>query len=218
MYKITLLFLALAYSLVARENPFFPLNAELDIPLTTNQTQSIPELKRAALTLPSTARQIESVTVKYKNLDGSTDVKSIELQNSIDWHIPIFISQNYNLSSVKESEKKTQAVVKPKKKIQFTKFTSLKFISFYTNKKVMKIKTKDKMIRSFLLTKPHRIVCDFKRETDLRSFEKIASKKSIFKQINIGTHSGYYRVVIELDGLYKFSIDKSTDGYIISLT
>jgi len=218
MYKLTFLLFALTYSLIARENPFFPLNSDLDIPLTTNQTQSVPKLKRAALSLPSTARQIESVTVKYKNLDGSIDTKSIELQNCIDWHIPIFISQNYNLSSEKESKKKTQPVVKLKKKTKFTKFTSLKFISFYTNEKVMKIKTKDEMIRSFLLTKPHRIVCDFKRATDIRSFEKISSKKRIFKKINIGTHSGYYRVVIELDGFYKYSIKKSTDGYIISLT
>lgn len=208
MYKLTFLLFVLVSSLIARENPFFPLSSELDIPLTTNQTQHIPALKRAALSLPSTARQIESVTIKYKNLDGSTDRKSIELQNSIDWHIPIFISQNYNLSVEKVSEKKTK----------FTKFTSLKFITFYTNDKVMKIKTKDKMIRSFLLTKPHRIVCDFKRETDLRSFQRTAPKKNIFKKINIGTHRGYYRVVIELDGLYKYSINKSTDGYIIQLT
>jgi len=77
MYKLTFLLFVLVYSLVARENPFFPLSSELDIPLTTNQTQHIPALKRAALSLPSTARQIESVTVKYKNLDGSTDTKSI---------------------------------------------------------------------------------------------------------------------------------------------
>lgn len=209
MYKITLFLLfALVYPLLARENPFFPIDSQLDVPLSADQTLKAPRLTRAALTLPSTAREIESISVKYKNLDGSIATKTIQLQNSIDWHIPIFISQNYNLASESEPLKK---------RAKFKKFASLKFISFYTNKKVMKIQTHDMLIRSFVVPKPQRIVCDFKRDVDMRSFEKKASKESIFKKINIGAHSGYYRVVIELDGIYKYSIDKAKGGYIINL-
>ena len=213
MLKIYLLLLSI--SLLARENPFFPLNSELDIPLTTNKIMKAPMLKRATLTLPSTARELQSVTVKYKNLDGSIDEKKIDIDNSIDWHLPIFVSQNYSLEAELQANKSQG---NNKKKIKkFKKLASLKFISFYVNAQSMKIQTKDKMLRSFFLVKPHRIVCDFKRETDLRSFEKKSPKNNIFKKINIGTHSGYYRVVIELDGHYKHLIKKTMSGYIITL-
>ncbi len=210
MIKICLLLLSL--SLFARENPFFPINSELDIPLTNEQLKKAPMLKRATLTLPSTAREIESVTVTYKNLDGTIAKKSVELQNSVDWHLPIFISQNYNLSDKVQTQPQ-----KPKKVVKFKKFASLGFITFYTHDKTMKIKTKDKLLRSFLLVRPHRIVCDFQRETDLRSFVKTGDGSSVFKKITVGTHSGYYRAVIELDGSYAYSVKKESDGYSIVL-
>jgi hypothetical protein len=209
--------LLFSLALFARENPFFPINSELDIPLTTAQEKKAPPLQRAALSLPSTAREIERVTVKYKNLDGSISERSIELQNSVDWHLPIFISQNYELAQdTKSQQSKMKNSTKTAIK-QFKKFTSLPFVGFYTRAKEMKIVTKDKLLRSFLLVRPHRIVCDFQRETDLRSFEKKAAVPSIFKKISIGTHKGYYRVVIELDGHYKYRIKKTSKGYMLTL-
>ena len=203
MIKLCLLLFSL--TLFARENPFFPINSALDIPLTTEQMQKPPMLKRATLTLPSSAREIESVVVRYKNMDGSISEKSVTLQNSVDWHLPIFISQNYNLNGSSQ------------RKMKYIKFVALPFISFSTKDKEMQIDTKDRLLRSFLLVKPHRIVCDFKRDIDLRSFVKKAKQTNVFKKINIGTHRGYYRVVIELDGFYKYSIKKTNKGYLISL-
>jgi len=214
MIKLCLLLLGI--SLFARENPFFPTGSELDIPLNIAQNQKTPALKRATLSLPSTAREIQSIIVKYKNLDGSISTKELELHNSIDWHLPIFISQNYELSQDLKQEQKTFKVQK-KKIIKFKKFTSLSFISFYTKGKTLKIVTKDKLLRSFLIVRPHRIVCDFKRNIDLKSFKKPANKKNIFKKITIGTHKGYYRVVIELDGYYKFNIKHTKNRYFINL-
>jgi len=211
MIKICLLLLSL--SLFARENPFFPIDSSLDIPLSDRQLQKAPMLKRAALTLPSTAREIESVTVKYKNLDGSFATKTIELQNSVDWHLPIFISQNYNASC----SKPTTVVQKPKKAVKFKKFAAFHFITFYTKNRVMKIETKDKLLHSFLLVRPHRIVCDFKRVTDFGRYVIKAKSANVFKKITLGTHSGYYRAVLELDGAYRYTIKKDADGYLISL-
>jgi hypothetical protein len=177
--------------------------------MTSNQTQQIPPLKRATMTLPSTARTIESVTVAYKNLDGSIATKKIELHNSIDWHLPLFISQNYGSSP--EIPKKSAA------KEKYTKIASLAFIQFYADAKKLKIITKDKMLRSFLLVKPHRIVCDFKRETDMRSYVKNIKKPSLFKKIRVGAHKGYYRVVIELDGYYQYEAEQIKKGYLFML-
>lgn len=221
MVKFIILILFLLTSLVARENPFFPSVGEKDIPLSSNQDVQLTPLKRATLTLPSTARVIEGVTINYKSMDGSRHQESIELDNSIDWHLPIFISQNYGSSEQKITPKKKieKKVTKSakKKKSSYKKIASIKLISFYTQDKKLKLITKDKMIRNFLLVKPHRIVCDFKRDTNIKSYIKETSKKSVFTKIRIGNHSGYYRVVIELDGHYRYKTTNTKDGYIFEL-
>ena len=211
---VIFLFLLFLGNLQARENPFFPTESGQDVSLTSNQISPIPPLKRASITLPSTARVIEEVVVKYKTLDGAEHTKSIELQNSVDWHLPIFISQNYAIEATKpvKVKKKTS-----RKKRFFRTILSLKFIKFYETKDQLKIITKDTMLRNFLLVEPHRIVCDFKRDTDLRSFIKKAPKGSQFTKIRLGTHKGYYRAVIELDGYYAYKLSKIKNGYLISL-
>jgi len=210
MLKFFLLFTLFLTSLLnARENPFFPVDSAQDIPVTTNQIQNIPPLKRVSIEFPSTARVLESVTIKYKNLDGSIATKTTEIKNSIDWHLPLFVSQNY----CEQERKKTKTSVKK----SYKEILKLPFIRFEAVGKKLHVVTKDKLLRHFLLVKPHRIVCDFKRDTDIRSYVKDAPKKSLFKRIRIGTHKGYYRVVIELDGYYAYSMKKMEDGYIFTL-
>jgi hypothetical protein len=172
-------------------------------------------LKRATLTLPSTARTIQSVTVAYKNLDGSIVQKKVMIKNRVDWHLPIFISQNYNIANVGMNSDAQKS--KTRRKIGYKKIASLDFITFFGDKKRVKILTKDKLLRNFLLVKPQRIVCDFKRDTDIGSFIKKAYKGSLFTKIKVGTHKGYYRVVIELDGYYAYKLSHIPGGYMITL-
>jgi hypothetical protein len=217
MLKFFLLFTLLLTSLLdARENPFFPVDSAQDIPVTSNQIQNIPPLKRVSIELPSTARVLESVTIKYKNLDGSIATKTTELEHSVDWHLPLFVSQNY---CTQETKVPTKSSVKTKKSIakRYTEILKLPFIRFDVLGKKLRVVTQDKLLRHFLLVKPHRIVCDFKRDTDIRSYVKDAPKGSLFKRIRIGTHKGYYRVVIELDGYYTYSMKKIAKGYLFTL-
>ena len=206
--------LFLLITLDARENPFFAAKGEKDIPYTSNKVISAKPLKRLSISLPSSARLIKKVTIEYENLDASMEKKSIVLDNSIDWHLPIFISQSYTQS---ESTKKSTAK-KPKKNksIKYKKIASIKHATFFTSQKTLKVVTSDKIIRNFLLVNPHRIVIDFKRDTNLKSYVK-ENKKGIFTKVRIGNHSGYYRVVVELDGQYRYKMKKVSDGYIFSL-
>lgn len=204
MRNIFTIIILISISLAARENPFFPSKGEADITQTSNQIQTLEPLKRAAITLPSTSRTLESVTLKYKNLDGSIKEKSITLGNAIDWHLPVFISQNIDSTTKDKTTKKKES---------YKKIAALKFIALYEAKKSLIIKTKDKMIRDFLLTKPHRIVCDFQRDIDIRSYEKNINVDSIVTKVRLGNHKGYYRVVIELDGYYKYKLQKSKGSY-----
>jgi len=214
LFVISIFFL----SLNARENPFFNPKGET-VPVTSNQGTSLSPLKQASLSLPSTARVIESVTIKYKNLDGSQDSKSMSLNNSIDWHLPLFVSQSYQSANdtLSKTKKRRQAKSKVISKTTDTKLLHLKFISFDANAKTLKVSTKDAMLRNFLLVKPHRIVFDLKRDIDIRSYSKKSPRGSIFTKIRIGNHKGYYRVVVELDGYYSYKLHHTNGKYIFEL-
>lgn len=212
MMRFFIFLLFMISAIDARENPFFPSDGEVDMTMTSNQVKKLSPLKRVAVTLPSSARTIQSMTITYKDLDGSVHDKKEILNNSIDWHIPLFLSQN--IDETVSNKKKVSVKIKTKK---FVKIASLKFISLYSKDNEIKITTKDKLLRKFLLVKPHRIVCDFKREIDIRSYENYVKSKSLVKRIRVGNHSGYYRVVIELDGHYRYKSKKIADGYIFSL-
>lgn len=210
MFKFVLLSAIALFSLHARENPFFPSDDVKAMPVTSNNLTTFEPLKRATISLPDSARVIEKVTIQYKNLDGSVSNKSIELGQSIDWHLPIFVSQSF--STVKE--KKAPKLRKKIKKSEAL-LAQYKFIKFYDADGSLLIKTKDKLIRSFMLPSPHRIILDFKRDADFRSYETKINKKP-YTRLRIGNHSGYYRVVIELDGQYHYK--KRVAGTSVTLT
>ncbi len=125
MIRTLFISVLLLATLNARENPFFPLVGEKDIPLTSNEDRNKEPLKRAAITLPAQARILQKVTVEFKNLDGSLESKSIELDNYVDWHLPIFISQSYG-----DTQTEPQTTVKDKKsapkKRKFKEIASIK--------------------------------------------------------------------------------------------
>lgn len=208
-------------ALDARENPFFPSTGERDIPVTTNEDSTQTPLKRAAITLPTQARVLQKVTIEFKNLDGSIENKSIELDNSVDWHLPIFISQSYaeNTNSVKQETASATPVVQKKNvstEAQYKNIVSIPFLKISSSLKSLKLATSDEAIRNFLLVNPHRIVIDFKKETDIKSHIKKV-EGNIFKEVRIGNHDGYYRVVVELDGHYRYDFKKVSEGYLVEL-
>lgn len=208
MIRVLLIMFLLFTMSDARENPFFPAQGEKDTPYTSNEDRSLSPLKRAAISLPDHARVIQKVTIEYKSLDGSVQSKSIDLENSVDWHLPIFISQSYT-AEIPQSKRVA-------KKRSFKKIASFKYGAFYSSDKTLKIITKDKIIRDFLLVNPHRIVADFKRDTSLKTYSK-ENENGIFTKIRVGNHAGYYRVVVELDGHYRYKKKKTSDGYIFTL-
>lgn len=222
MIRVLFISAFLLLTLGARENPFFPSDGERDILLTTNENMQKPSLQRVAVNLPPQARIVQKVTIEFKNLDGSLESKSIELDNSIDWHLPIFISQSYaevpknTKSEISKSQNQPLKNVVSQKTSTYSNIVSTKDLSILSLEKSLKLVTKDEMIRNFLLTNPHRIVIDFKKDTDVKSYIKKDSN-NIFKEIRIGNHKGYYRVVIELDGYYRYDIQKKSDGYHVEL-
>lgn len=233
MIKTLLAILLFLSTLDARENPFFPSTGETDTPFTSNENRSKEPLRRATISIPTEARVLQKVTIEYKNLDGSIATKSIDLDNSIDWHLPIFISQSYSASvqnsAIAEqkskknspktiSEETNSTTTHTKKESNKAERISKKSkiyagnISFLANDKKIKIITKDSMIRNFILTNPNRIVADFSTALDVKNETRNVSS-TIFKTVKIGNHGDFYRAVIELDGNYKYTQCKVDGGY-----
>jgi len=216
MVRIFLITFLLILSLQARENPFFPSTGEEDLPYTSNKKINIPNLKQASITLPSTARTIKKVTIEYEKMDASIESKSIDLEHTVDWHLPIFVSQSYNSEKNHIEEKKDTPIVTPVTPEMYKSVGKIKYSEFHVLGKSLKIITEDKIIRNFLLAQPHRIVMDFKRESSMKSyFQDI--KDSVFTKVRVGNHKGYYRVVIELDGYYRYKFEKIDNGCLLTL-
>ncbi len=72
------------------------------------------------------------------------------------------------------------------------------------------------MITDFSVGNPSKIVIDF-RSKMISPTKNIRLSNSIFKRIDFGSHKGYYRLVIYLDGTYNYSIQKDATGYMINL-
>ena len=212
MVRLFLAISLLVMNTQARENPFFPSEGEEDLPYTSNKNQKKSKLKQLSLTLPSTARVIKKVTIHYENLDASSETKSIDLDNTVDWHLPIFISQSY----VSEKAPATKGKTLVKANTAYIDAGKIKYAKFSLNNKSFKIITNDKLIRNFLLPQPHRIVMDFKRDSSIKTYIKDIPN-SVFTKVRVGNHNAYYRVVVELDGYYRYKLKKLSDGCLITI-
>ena len=80
----------------------------------------------------------------------------------------------------------------------------------------VRIETKDALKKHFMVQEPARIVLDFKADDDFPTRKRLLSVPP-FQMIRLGAHSGYYRAVLELEGLHGYSVDVSKYGYLLTL-
>ena len=185
--KKLLLFL-LVIMLSARENPFAP--------VVTNKNNNIIKKQfftSKKLTFPSDARVLKSVILKYQAVTGSIKTIEFPINQNIDWHNPLIL----------KSLQKTKSI----------KSVKVKFLTFYIKNHKVLIQTNDELLRNFFLVKPFRYVIDFKANKNFLTYTK--KTDTFIQKIVIGNHSGFYRVVLYLDGIYKPVIQKEAKGYLI---
>ena len=186
--KTLFLYIILSFSLLfGRENPFAPMVVNKNSVLIKKTF-----FKEKKFQLPSDARVLKSVIFEYQSLNGSIKKVTFPIEKEVDWHNPLL------LQSLKK--------VMPKKYIK------VGFLKFFIDNKSVTIFTNEKILRNFLLVAPFRYVIDFQAEKNFLSYSKTI-KDSFVKAIKIGNHSGFYRVVLFLDGEYKSKIKKIQKGY-----
>ena len=218
MKYILTIFILLAVSLIARENPFEAMSSSTTTGKATYKKDTRENFTNAKVRLPSSARILKSVELHFQNLDGSIESKEVKIDQKIDWHDELIVKKNMpDVVRLVAPTPKEAKVIAPKTiahKIRKINFKNI--VLFSIDGKSLHVKTNDIKIRDFLVTSPYKIVVDFKREVSF--YTKLYDLKTrYFKSITLGKHSGYYRVAIELDGKYLYNKQKVKDGYIFTL-
>lgn len=216
--KILSLFFIFTSLLYADENPF-----------KTDQNLSLmaqPEFQKEEVKFNSSARILKSITFNYINLDGSEDKIDLDVNKSIDWHDTYTISRlkspdpskvldvSVTIPERNNSKQELNSTANVEIPLQVAKIYD--FISYAVYKNKIKLNTNDEMITDFSVGNPSKIVVDFKSGL-ISPTKNIRLSNSIFKRIDFGSHKGYYRLVIYLDGTYSYNIQKDASGYMINL-
>jgi hypothetical protein len=89
-------------------------------------------------------------------------------------------------------------------------------IRFVLKGKTVRIETKDALKKDFAIANPMRIILDFKSQAEYPSRKKSLTVPP-FSQLRIGSHKGYYRVVLELEHAANYSVTPFKYGYTLTL-
>ncbi|MBM0637235.1 AMIN domain-containing protein [Campylobacter sp. VicNov18] len=200
-----------------------------DNPFKSEQNASwgaSPQFQKEEVRFNSSARILKSITFNYINLDGSEDKIDLDVNKSIDWHDTYTISRfkspdpsrvldvSVTIPEKNSSKQESNATASVEIPLDVSKIYD--FISYAVYKNKIKLNTNDKMITDFSVGNPSKIVIDF-RSHFVSPTKNIRLNNSVFKRIDFGSHKGYYRLVIYLDGVYNYHIQKDATGYMISL-
>lgn len=234
MKKGFLLFISLF--LFARENPFVPIvNINNPSPI-----EEIKELQKIAFNVPSDARILNKIKLIYTNVDGTLKEYEIDVNQGLDWHKVYMLLDARELSIKEDKEQKTELKVEDKIKLalnkeedkeqtiktpeiveEVTQYKPLEYtfsndFNVILDKKNIHIKTHNNLLREFSLKNPNRIVMDFKTNYVLQN-KHFKMETDYVDEIYSGVHRNFYRLVIKLDGIYDYDIQKNVGEYIIKL-
>lgn len=195
-FMLALFALFFGAKLEARENPFEPVIQPQEDNFTSRNGKEY--FKDLDFKLPSTARILKEITITYQNIDGSTETKTIPIDESIDWHYPLLLTQKSAIIS------------------EDVQYFTIKPFEFFTQGNKFYLYTSASIVRSFVLPAPYRIVIDLEKKVEHPSGAVQLGVK-YFSKVSVGMHKDFYRFVITLDGQYRYDISKDGDYYIISV-
>ncbi|TDJ86307.1 AMIN domain-containing protein [Campylobacter volucris] len=220
--KFFILFVLFATLLNAKDNPF-----DNNTEKKNFEFAQFSPFQRQDFNFDSNARILKNITITYINLDGSEQQMTLDINKSIDWHdnfafiksktpnaTPILdVSVTVDKKSSKKVEENNTTV-----NIETPLFTGdiYNFISlsFYNNK--INIKTRDKMLRNLSIGDPTKIIIDFAKNQNFNT-KTLQVNTANVKKVVFGSHKGYYRLVIYLDGKYDYEYSKGKNLHVFNL-
>ena len=169
------------------------------------------------------AQKVSTPVIIEKN---ETKISNKDRNKSSDVPTPNVVVIDLGTKKVKESAKPEQKVVEVKiepasKPVQEIKSSEkevkfLGFVSFLTHEKELNIITKAKNLKHFVYEK-NKIVLDFAKPPRSFKTRNLKLENETFKNVIIGWHDKYFRVVLELDKMHKYKLETAENGYVLKL-
>ena len=169
------------------------------------------------------AQKVSTPVIIEKN---ETKISNKDRNKTSDVPTPNVVVIDLGTKKAKESAKPEQKVVEVKiepasKPVQETKSSEkeikfLGFVSFLTHEKDLNIITKAKNLKHFAYEK-NKIVLDFAKPPRSFKTRNLKLENETFKNVIIGWHDKYFRVVLELDKMHKYKLETAENGYVLKL-
>ena len=169
------------------------------------------------------AQKVSTPVIIEKN---ETKISNKDRNKSSDVPTPNVVVIDLGTKKVKEPAKPEQKVVEVKiepasKPVQEIKSNEkevkfLGFVSFLAHEKELNIITKAKNLKHFAYEK-NKIVLDFAKPPRSFKTRNLKLENDTFKNVIIGWHDKYFRVVLELDKMHKYKLEAAENGYVLKL-
>ena len=169
------------------------------------------------------AQKVSTPVIIEKN---ETKISNKDRNKTSDVPTPNVVVIDLGTKKVKEPAKPEQKVVEVKiepasKPIQEIKSSEkevkfLGFVSFLAHEKELNIITKAKNLKHFAYEK-NKIVLDFAKPPRSFKTRNLKLENETFKNVIIGWHDKYFRVVLELDKMHKYKLETAENGYVLKL-
>ena len=169
------------------------------------------------------AQKVSTPVIIEKN---ETKISNKDRNKTSDVPTPNVVVIDLSTKKAKEPAKPEQKVVEVKiepvsKPVGETKSSEkevkfLGFISFLAHEKELNIITKAKNLKHFAYEK-NKIVLDFAKPPRSFKTRNLKLENETFKNVIIGWHDKYFRVVLELDKMHKYKLETAENGYVLKL-
>ena len=169
------------------------------------------------------AQKVSTPVIIEKN---ETKISNKDRNKTSDVPTPNVVVIDLGTKKAKEPAKPEQKVVEVKiepttKPVQEAKSSEkevkfLGFISFLAHEKELNIITKAKNLKHFAYEK-NKIVLDFAKPPRSFKTRNLKLENETFKNVIIGWHDKYFRVVLELDKVHKYKLEAAENGYVLKL-
>jgi putative periplasmic protein len=168
-------------------------------------------------------QKVSTPVIMEKN---ETKISNKDRNKTSDVPTPNVVVIDLGAKKIKEPAKPEQKVVEVKiepasKPVNETKSSEkevkfLGFVSFLTHEKELNIITKAKNLKHFAYEK-NKIVLDFAKPPRSFKTKNLKLENETFKNVIIGWHDSYFRVVLELDKMHKYKLEAVENGYVLKL-
>ena len=169
------------------------------------------------------AQKVSTPVIIEKN---ETKISNKDRNKTSDVPTPNVVVIDLGTKKAKEPAKPEQKVVEVKiepasKPVQEIKSSEkevkfLGFVSFLAHEKELNIITKAKNLKHFAYEK-NKIVLDFAKPPRSFKTRNLKLENDTFKNVIIGWHDKYFRVVLELDKMHKYKLEAAENGYVLKL-